>query len=497
MGDAQPRWGSTFRGPGAGGGGEGDDGPAPWDPESKCLVGEAPGAQRRFVVKRRIGEGQFASVYEAADQQSNGIRGQSVAVKIDKLLNDKGGVKAEGAVLRALGPSGVVPQVVDIDSARRHSFVAMEFLGKNLAEIRKDLLPAEANKCLGALPGGLGLTMQVGLQMLSCIAEMHWAGYIHRDIKPANFVVGRGREEGNLFIIDFGLAKQWGDGARGPSQQTKGKFLGSTSYASIAAHQGKALGRKDDLWGLLYILVELYCGQLPWRVKGTGESMDKDTVHNLKMECYEDLDKLCPAASGLALPKPLRDLCEYLGKLDADHEPDYNYVAATLNQAPSELARRTAPGGAPPPPIRWPRPLSAPDEFEGAALDGLESAVAAAAPKRPWPGAAAGYEGSPAAGPPAQAPQGYYAKRPKPRTELLYEEYDAELSSRDACGPSARALGTLNQLPPHKMFAVMRACMKLTAVRYGEAAAVMLQDLSDEALKFKAEYAKPRPRIDQ
>ena len=47
------------------------------------------------------------------------------------------------------------------------------------------------------------------------------------------------------------------------------------------------------------------------------------------------------------------------------------------------------------------------------------------------------------------------------------------------------------------MFAVMRACMKLTAVRYGEAAAVMLQDLSNEALKFKAEYAKPRPRIDQ
>ena len=127
-------------------------------------------------MKRRVGEGQFANVYEAADRQSAGIRGRRVAVKIDKLRDDKGGVRAEGAALRALGPAGVAPQVVDVASARRHAFVAMELLGKNLAEVRKDLLPAAANRCLGALPGGLAVTMQVGLQMLSCIAETHRAG---------------------------------------------------------------------------------------------------------------------------------------------------------------------------------------------------------------------------------------------------------------------------------------------------------------------------------
>lgn len=37
-------------------------------------------------------------------------------------------------------------------------------------------------------------------------------------------------------------------------------FLGTSRYASIAAHKGNELGRKDDLESLIYVLLFLYFG---------------------------------------------------------------------------------------------------------------------------------------------------------------------------------------------------------------------------------------------
>lgn len=41
---------------------------------------------------------------------------------------------------------------------------------------------------------------------------MHSHNYIHRDIKPENFVIGLQKsKQGQIFVIDLGLAKRFRD----------------------------------------------------------------------------------------------------------------------------------------------------------------------------------------------------------------------------------------------------------------------------------------------
>jgi len=40
---------------------------------------------------------------------------------------------------------------------------------------------------------------------------MHSRSVIHRDLKPENLVIGRDKEQGKIFLIDFGISKLFRD----------------------------------------------------------------------------------------------------------------------------------------------------------------------------------------------------------------------------------------------------------------------------------------------
>jgi len=69
---------------------------------------------------------------------------------------------------------------------------------------------------------------------------VHSRFYIHRDIKPDNFLIGNAENKNLIYIVDFGLAKNFRDSLTGLHIPYKdGKTLtGTARYASIYTHMG-------------------------------------------------------------------------------------------------------------------------------------------------------------------------------------------------------------------------------------------------------------------
>jgi serine/threonine protein kinase len=152
----------------------------------------------------------------------------------------------------------------------------------------------------------------IALSTLVAIESVHQAGFVHRDIKPANFALSSASE---WTIIDFGLARQIinDDGTVMPERTTQG-FRGSTVYASVAAHAGKDVGRKDDLWSWVYVLAELIDGSLPWRLdrqqqQEQQEQLEREEVaqqqHDIKEETYRKKQHCMSTATDLTTSVPL------------------------------------------------------------------------------------------------------------------------------------------------------------------------------------------------
>eukprot|EP00923_Selenidium_pygospionis_P052216 GHVN01090336.1.p1 GENE.GHVN01090336.1~~GHVN01090336.1.p1 ORF type:complete len:137 (+),score=21.54 GHVN01090336.1:156-566(+) len=102
----------------------------------------------------------------------------------------------------------------------------------------------------------------IGLQAVSLLESLHSQGWIHRDIKPANLMMGRGDRSCDLYLIDFGLAKKHIQMNKVSEERPRAEFRGTNMYASLGVHLELDQGRKDDLWSLFLVLVDLTLGDL-------------------------------------------------------------------------------------------------------------------------------------------------------------------------------------------------------------------------------------------
>lgn len=119
-----------------------------------------------------------------------------MALKIEKKDKNKNILIFEYQVLTALKGLPHVPRVYDFVYNSEQNHIVMDLMGINLTKARRCL---ETNY-------SLRIVVQILLEMLTSIKEVHSRGFIHRDVKPSNFVLCR--ENRRICIVDFGLAKR-------------------------------------------------------------------------------------------------------------------------------------------------------------------------------------------------------------------------------------------------------------------------------------------------
>lgn len=163
-------------------------------------------------------------------------------------------VEREVRVMRTLTSKvelGGVPRVHAL--AGRPAAIVMDYLGRDLW--------AAAQKRGGRV--AWTVVAGWGISALDRLRSIHEAGYVHRDIKPENLVE---RPKGRVALIDFGMCRPWRLLGRGHVPMRGGcDPAGTPRFMSPWTSAGITPSRRDDLASLVYTLVFLLVGRLPWQ----------------------------------------------------------------------------------------------------------------------------------------------------------------------------------------------------------------------------------------
>lgn len=160
------------------------------------------------------------------------------------------------------------------------------------------------------------------IQLLERFQYIHSKTFIHRDIKPDNFLIGMKENSHIVYVVDYGLAKRYYDPKTKQhiAYRNDKSLTGTARYASIHAHLGEELSRRDDIEAVGFVMLYFFKGQLPWQNLPAFNKSDKyRKIKETKIKTkLEDLCQDCP-------PEFLTYM-KYCRNLDFEQKPNYQYL---------------------------------------------------------------------------------------------------------------------------------------------------------------------------
>jgi serine/threonine protein kinase len=203
----------------------------------------------KYKITRLIGQGGMASVYEATHE----MLGTKVAIKVlNPILSANEQIrerfKNEAKLMASLNHKNIT-KISDFDDQPNQLSIILEFLeGEDLDE---------KIKRQGALSDEE--ILRIFKQAFAAFQYAHEKGIVHRDIKPSNIYI---LPDGRVKILDFGIAKLFGEG----NEMTKtGTQMGTPIYMSPEQVKGdKSIDFRSDIYSLGITLYAAIVGKPPY-----------------------------------------------------------------------------------------------------------------------------------------------------------------------------------------------------------------------------------------
>jgi Tol biopolymer transport system component len=234
------------------------------------MLGTALGS---YEIISSLGAGGMGEVYRARDTKLE----RDVAIKIlpDSFAQDPERVarfQREAQMLAALSHPNI-GGIHGLDEATGVRFLVLELVdGESLAHR------------LAAAPIAVDDALAIARQMVDALEAAHDKGIIHRDLKPANIML---THDGQVKVLDFGLAKLEAGGAGGTAQAgalshsptltfaatQAGVILGTAAYMSPEQAKGRTADKRSDVWALGCVFYEMLTGKRAFEGEDVSDTL--------------------------------------------------------------------------------------------------------------------------------------------------------------------------------------------------------------------------------